>query len=395
MLQIAVTGKPNVGKSSFFNAATLSEIEVADYPFTTINAHKAVAHVISNCPCKELDINCNPKNSQCIEGKRLIPVELIDVAGLVPGAHEGRGLGNKFLDDLRQSRAFIHIIDASGSTDEEGRPVDPGSHDPLEDVDFLEYEIIMWLFGILKKNWSKLIRKSLSEKIDFSRVLHDQFSGIGISLEQIIEAKRKVPEEYHKWKNEDIQKFLGVLLRIAKPMLIVANKADLPTARKNIERLKEKYGNVIPASAESEIALVKASKAGLISYIPGNNDFKIINEDKLNDAQKNALKYIKEHVLDKYGSTGVQKALNEIIFNLLDMIVVYPVEDEHKMCDSKGNVLPDAILIRKNSHPRDLAFMIHTDIGESFMHAMDARSCMRVSSDYKLKNGDIISIICR
>ena len=395
MLQIAVTGKPNVGKSSFFNAATLSEIEVADYPFTTINAHKAVAHVISNCPCKELDINCNPKNSQCIEGKRLIPVELIDVAGLVPGAHEGRGLGNKFLDDLRQSRAFIHIIDASGSTDEEGRPVDPGSHDPLEDVDFLEYEIIMWLFGILKKNWSKLIRKSLSEKIDFSRVLHDQFSGIGISLEQIIEAKRKVPEEYHKWKNEDIQKFLGVLLRIAKPMLIVANKADLPTARKNIERLKEKYGNVIPASAESEIALVKASKAGLISYIPGNNDFKIINEDKLNDAQKNALKYIKEHVLDKYGSTGVQKALNEIIFNLLDMIVVYPVEDEHKMCDSKGDVLPDAILIRKNSHPRDLAFMIHTDIGESFMHAMDARSCMRVSSDYKLKNGDIISIICR
>ena len=395
MLQIAVTGKPNVGKSSFFNAATLSEIEVADYPFTTIDAHKAVAHVISNCPCQKLDINCNPKNSQCIEGLRLIPVELIDVAGLVPGAHEGRGLGNKFLDDLRQSRAFIHIIDASGSTDEEGRPVTPGSHDPLEDVEFLEYEIIMWLFGILKKNWSKLIRKSLAEKVDFSRVLHDQFSGIGISLEQIIEAKREVPEEYHKWENDDIKNFLGILLRLAKPMLIVANKADLPTAEKNIERLNEKYGNVIPASAESELALVKASKAGLINYIPGNNDFKIINEEKLNDAQKNALNYIKENVLDKYGSTGVQKSLNEVIFHLLDMIVVYPVEDEHKMCDSKGNVLPDAILIRKNSHPRDLAFIIHTDIGERFMHAMDAKSCRRVSSDYELKNGDIISIICR
>lgn len=395
MLQIAVTGKPNVGKSSFFNSATLSEIEVADYPFTTIDANKAVAYVISDCPCTELEITCNPRNSKCVEGLRMIPVELIDVAGLVPGAHEGRGLGNKFLDDLRQSRAFIHIIDASGSTDEEGRPVDAGSHDPLEDVEFLEYEIIMWLFGILKKNWSKLIRKALAEKVDFSRVLHDQFSGIGISLEDIVEAKRDVPAEYHKWEDEDIKSFLGTLLRISKPMLIVANKADLPTAEENIKRLEEKYGNVIPASAESELALVKASEADLINYVPGSSDFEIIDEDKLNDAQKKALNYIKEHVLDKYGSTGVQKALNKVIFDLLGMIVVYPVEDEHKMSDSKGNILPDAILIRKGAHPRDLAFVIHTDIGESFMHAMDARSCMRVSSDYELKSGDIISIICR
>ncbi|MEN4017457.1 MAG: redox-regulated ATPase YchF [Methanobacterium sp.] len=395
MLQIAVTGKPNVGKSSFFNSATLSKIEVADYPFTTINANKAVAYVTADCPCAELDINCDPGNSKCVEGVRMIPVELIDVAGLVPGAHEGRGLGNKFLDDLRQSRAFIHIIDASGSTDEEGRPVASGSHDPSEDVEFLEYEIIMWLFGILKKNWSKLVRKALAEKVDFSRVLHDQLSGTGISLEDIVEAKREVPAEYHKWDDGDLKEFLGVLLHIAKPMLIVANKADLPTAEENIKRLNEKYGNVIPVSAESELALVKATEAGLINYIPGSSDFKVIDKEKLNDAQKNALNYIKEHVLDKYGSTGVQKALNKVIFDLLDMIVVYPVEDEHKMCDGKGNVLPDAILIKSKSKPRDLAYVIHTDIGEGFMHAVDARSCRRVSSDYELKSGDIISIITR
>lgn len=395
MLQIGVTGKPNVGKSSFFNSATLSEVEVASYPFTTIDANKAVAYVTTKCPCTELELVCNPQNSKCVEGKRMIPVELIDVAGLVPGAHEGRGLGNKFLDDLRQSRAFIHIIDASGSTDEEGRPVDAGSHDPLEDVEFLEHEITMWLFGILKKNWNKLIRKYLSEKLDFSKIIHEQFSGIGISLEDIVEAKRAVPEEYFKWEDQEIQEFLSVLLRISKPMIIVANKADLPSAEENVKRMHEKYENVIPASAESELALVKASEAGLIKYSSGDSDFEILEPGKLSDAQKKALNYIKENVLDKYGSTGVQKALNNVIFNLLNMIVVFPVEDEHKMCDSKGNILPDAILIRRSAHPRDLAFVIHTDIGESFMHAMDARSCMRVSSDYELKSGDIISIICR
>jgi ribosome-binding ATPase YchF (GTP1/OBG family) len=395
MLQIGVTGKPNVGKSSFFNSATLSEVEVASYPFTTIDANKAVAYVTTKCPCTELELVCNPQNSKCVEGKRMIPVELIDVAGLVPGAHEGRGLGNKFLDDLRQSRAFIHIIDASGSTDEEGRPVDAGSHDPLEDVKFLEHEITMWLFGILKKNWNKLIRKYLSEKLDFSKIIHEQFSGIGISLEDIIEAKRAVQQEYFKWEDQEIQEFLSILLRIAKPMLIVANKADLPTAEENVKRLQEKYENVIPASAESELALVKASEAGLIKYNSGDSYFEILEPEKLSDAQKKALNYIKENVLDKYGGTGVQKALNKVIFDLLNMLVVFPVEDEHKMCDGKGNVLPDAILIRRGAHPRDLAYVIHTDIGESFMHAMDAKSCMRVSSDYELKSGDIISIICR
>jgi ribosome-binding ATPase len=395
MLQIAVTGKPNVGKSSFFNSATLSEVEIASYPFTTIDANKAVAHVVTDCPCRELEVTCNPNNSKCVEGKRLIPVELIDVAGLVPGAHEGRGLGNKFLDDLRQARAFIHIIDASGSTDEEGRSCEPGSHDPLEDVEFLEQEITMWLFNILKKNWNKMIRKVMSERLDLAKVLSEQLSGTGIRLEDIIEAKKIVDKDYDKWDNDDIKMVLQDLLRRAKPMLIVANKADLPSSEVNIKRLEEKYGKVIPASAESELALIRASEAGLINYFPGDSDFEIIKPEKLNPNQIKALNYIKEHVLQKYGSTGVQKALNEAVYDVLDMIVVFPVEDEHKLSDQKGNVLPDALLIRNGSKPRDMAYVIHTDIGDSFMHAIDARSCRRISSDYEIKNGDIISIICR
>lgn len=395
MLQIAVTGKPNVGKSSFFNSATSSSVEMANYPFTTIDANKAVAHVVSDCPCKELDVTCNPRNSICIDGKRLIPVELIDVAGLVPGAHEGKGLGNKFLDDLMQAKVLIHVIDASGSTNAEGQPVEAGSHNPLDDLEFMEHEIVMWMYGILNRNWSRLVRKIEAEKLDIAKVIFDQLSGTGISLEDIIEAKRTVNPDYTKWDEEEFIKLTRNILRIAKPMLIIANKADLPTSEENIERIKEKYPNVIPTSAESEIALVKAAESGLIKYTSGDSDFEILKEEELSPNQLKALEYIRTNILEKYGSTGVQQALNEAIFNLLNMIVVYPVEDEHKYTDQKGNVLPDAILIPKGSVPRELAYMVHSDIGDNFMHAVDARKNMRVASDYELSNNDIISIITR
>lgn len=396
MLQIAVTGKPNVGKSSFFNSATSSTVEMANYPFTTIDANKAVAHVISDCPCKELDVTCNPRNSICIDGKRLLPIKLIDVAGLVPGAHEGKGLGNKFLDDLMQAKVFIHVIDASGSTDIEGQPVEAGSHDPLEDIEFLEEEIVMWMYGILSRNWVRLVRKIEAEKLDIAKVIFNQLSGTGISLEDIIEAKRHMTnQEYNKWEKEDFIELTRNILDIAKPMLIVANKADLPTAAENIKKIKEKYPNVIPASAESEIALVRASEAGLISYVSGDSSFEILKEKKLSTNQLKALNYIKTNILDVYGSTGIQKALNEGIFGLLNRIVVYPVQDEHKYTDQKGNILPDGILVPKGANPRDLAYLVHSDIGDKFMHAVDARTNMRVASDYELKDRDIISIITK
>ena len=395
MLQIAVTGKPNVGKSSFFNSATASSVEMANYPFTTIDANKAVAHVISDCPCQELGVTCNPRNSICRDGKRLLPIELIDVAGLVPGAHEGKGLGNKFLDDLMQARVFIHVIDASGSTNIEGTPVDAGSHDPLEDIEFLEEEIVMWMYGILSKNWVRLIRKVGAEHLDISKVLYDQLSGTGIAIEDIIEAKRTIEPDYNKWEEKDLIELTRNILKIAKPMMIVANKADLPTSTKNIERIKEKYPNVIPASAESEIALVRAAEAGLISYLPGDDHFEILKKDELNENQLKALEYIQTNILDVYGSTGIQDALNYGIFDLLDNIVVYPVQDENKYTDQKDNVLPDGIILKKGSNPRQLAYLVHTDIGDKFMHAVDAKSKMRVASDYELNDGDIISIITR
>ena len=393
MLQIAVTGKPNVGKSSFFNSATASQVEMANYPFTTIDANKAVAHVISQCPCKEMNVTCNPNNSQCIDGTRLIPIELIDVAGLVPGAHEGKGLGNKFLDDLMQAKVFIHVIDASGGTDAEGNPVDLGTHDPLEDIEFLEHEIVMWMYGIVSKNWVRLIRKVEAEHLDFSKVIFEQLSGTGILIEDVIEALRTVNPNYGKWEDEDLIEFVRNLLNIAKPSLVIANKADLPGAKENIERMKEKYPNVIATSAESELALMNATRAGLISYISGDSSFEILEKDKLNPNQVKALEYIQTNILDVYGSTGVQEALNTAVFELLDMIVVYPVGDEHKLTDQKGNVLPDAFLVPKGSTPRQFAYIIHTDIGDKFMHAVDARKNMRIASDHELEDRDIIKIV--
>ena len=395
MLQIAVTGKPNVGKSSFFNSATASQVEMANYPFTTIDANKAVGHVISECPCKELNVTCNPNNSQCIDGTRLIPIELIDVAGLVPGAHEGKGLGNKFLDDLMQAKVFIHVIDASGGTDAEGNPVDIGSHDPLDDIEFLEHEIVMWMYGIVSKNWVRLIRKVEAEHLDFSKVIFDQLSGTGILIEDVIEALRTVNPNYGKWEDEDLIEFVRNLLNIAKPSIVIANKADLPGAKENIERMKEKYPRVIATSAESELALVNAARAGLISYVSGDSSFEILEKDKLNANQIKALEYIQTNILDVYGSTGIQEALNTAVFDLLDMIVVYPVGDEHKFTDQKGNVLPDAFLVPNGSTPREFAYIIHTDIGDKFMHAVDARKNMRIASDYEIQDRAIIKIVTR
>ena len=385
-MDVGIVGKPNVGKSTFFNACTLGAAEVASYPFTTIKSNIGVAFVTNTCPCREFDTTCTPKNSKCMNGTRLIPTRIIDVAGLVPEAHTGRGLGNRFLDDIMRAEVLIHIIDASGKTDDEGRPTE--HHNPLDDVHFLEREIDAWFLDRLSDKWKKLSRRVSSEHLDLHKILAEKFSIV--TEEEILRALHATgfsPEKPDSWSAEQLKEFSTELRKINKPIVIAANKADI-APDENMEALKEI--GAIPTSAEAELALRRAGDHGLLQYIPGDDQFEMTGA--LNEAQKNALEKI-QHFLDKYGSTGIQQCLNHSVFGILNRIVVYPVENEHHYSDSFGNVLPDAYLMRKGDTAHDLAYKIHTDLGKTFIYALNARTHMRIKEDYELQNGDIIKIV--
>lgn len=388
MLSVGLAGKPNSGKSTFFKAATMVEVEIANYPFTTIDANHGVSHVRVPCPCKELGIaqGCG----KCKDGVRFVPIELIDVAGLVPDAHLGKGLGNEFLDALRVAEAVIHVLDASGSTDAEGNPIGLGNYDPVNDVKFLEFEIGMWLYGILDRNWEKLMRnyKALGGKPE--QIIMDQMGGAGVMDTHIRRALVDMKTDPGSWDDEQLKKFAGLLRKYSKPMIIAANKADIASPENTKKLMALKGEIVIPVSGAAEIALRMAEKAGLIKYNPGDPDFKVVGQ--LNKAQAAGLEKIRA-LMKQYGGTGIQQCINHAVFNLLDYIVLYPVEDENKFTDRKGVILPDAFLMKRGSTARDLAFRVHSDIGEGFLFAIDAKTKMRLGEKHELKDGDVIKIV--
>ncbi len=392
---IGVVGKPNVGKSTFFQAMTSAPVPRANYPFTTIDPNKGVGHVRIRCVDVEFGVQCNPRYGFCEKGWRFIPVELVDVAGLVPGAHEGRGLGNKFLDDLRKADVLIHVIDASGSTNADGEPVTPGSYDPINDVLFLEEELDHWIFGILNKNWDRLARleKTTNKKRD--EMLADQLSGLGVDKPRVQDAIREMKLEETpliEWNEETRFKFARRIRELTKPILIAANKCDMPTAEENIKRLKERFPDyiIIPTSAESELALKEAAKKGYIKYIPGENNFEIIGN--LDDKQKKALEFIRKKVLARFGSTGVQQCLDKAVFELLGYIAVYP-GGVNKLADSEGRILPDVFLMPPESTALDFAARIHQDMAKHFIRAIDVKTKRTLGADYKLKHKDVIEIV--
>lgn len=394
---IGVVGKANIGKSTFFRAATLAEVEIANYPFATIKPNTGVGYVKVDCACSYFNVKCNPREGFCLNHERFVPVQLIDVAGLVPGAHEGKGMGNQFLDDLRQADVLIHVIDCAGSTNEKGEPVNAGEYDPANDVRFLEEELDHWYAGIIKKGWDKFARETQQTKQEVEKAIAKQLSGLKVNEDMVEDTINRLNldrDNISSWSESGLFRLAQELRKRTKPMIIACNKIDIPQAGENFQKLKKEFPGhmLIPCSAESELALREAAKHQLIDYVPGEKTFSYRDESRLNEKQKSALDFIKENVLDKWNSTGVQEVLDNAVFRLLGYIAIFP-GGVNKLEDQHGNVLPDCFLLPCDSTALDFAYRIHTDLGRKFIRAVDVKTKMTVGKDHKLKSGDVIEIV--
>ena len=398
MLSIGIVGKTNTGKTTLFNAATLLNAEISNFPFTTKKPNVGIAYVCDVCVCKELGVKDNPQNSTCIDGWRYVPVKLIDVPGLIKDAWKGRGLGNQFLSVIGQADALIHVVDASGSIDADGNIAHPGSGNPVQDAVDIEMEICRWIADIIERNRQLILREALSAPLE--EAIAKALSGLKATSSHVLQALERAELKatpLAKWNFNKTLKFVTFLLPIVKPTLILANKMDVLTAEKYLPMLIEHYGRsfVAACSAEAELILRRADKAGLVEYAPGQEKFKIKEGAQLTPKQQGALKYIETRVMAKWITTGIQQALNAVVFKLLKMNIVYPVSDEFKLSDRHGNVLPDVYLMPDGSTPLDLAQNIHTNLAENYIHALDAKTGVLLPKSYTLRHRDIIKIVAR
>ena len=397
---IGIVGRPNVGKSTFFKAATLADVLIANYPFATIKPNSGMAYVKIEDLAPEFGKVSNPREgfvkddlSSGKKGKwRFVPFELMDVAGLVEGASQGKGLGNEFLNDLAGADAFIHVVDMSGETNGEGKPVD--DYYPGNDIKIIERELDLWYLGILNKAWAGFARTVEMQKKKFSEAIVKQFSGLKVDendVKSVILKSGLNTEKPTSWSSQDLSNFSNILRKITKPMIIAANKMDRPKSKENFMKLKDEFDyEMIPCFADAELALREADKSGIIEYIPGEGSFKEVKI--LNEKQKQALKKMDEFIKE-YGSTGVQKVLNSVVFDILKCIAIFPAGA--KMADSKGNVLPDCYLMKEGSTALDFAFRLHSDIGNNFVKAIHIRNKQAVGKDYVLKHRDGLEIMTK
>ncbi len=397
MIRIGIIGKTNTGKTTFFNAATSSTAEVSTYPFTTKKPNVATGQVQTLCVCRELGVKDKPRNSTCVDGWRFIPVEVLDLPGLIKGAWKGKGLGTQFLNVVAQADALLHVVDASGSIDPDGKITHPGMGNPILDVYDIEEELVLWFKVAVDRSIQRLKRRPIRSGA-YDKALAKELAGIGVKLDQVtsaLEASNLAEKHPREWKDEDSRKFSEKIRTISKPTLIIANKMDLAHSEKNLEKLHDEFESqiVIPASSEAELALKRAQEKGLIQYVPGEETFRVLDESRMSKDQAWALAYVQQKVMTKLMRTGVEFALNSAVFKLLGMNAVYPVEDPKTLADKKGNVLPDVLLVPREYTSKDLAREIHSELAKKMLYAIDTRDNLRLPNDYLLRDRDIVSIV--
>ncbi|EAA31468.3 P-loop containing nucleoside triphosphate hydrolase protein [Neurospora crassa] len=407
---IGLVGKPSAGKSSTLNSLTDASSKVGNFPFTTIDPQRAIGYLQIDCACARYNVSerCKPNYGSCVNGKRSVPIELLDVAGLVPGAHEGKGLGNKFLDDLRHADALIHVVDASGTTDAEGKVT--RGYDPSVDIAWLRSEIVAWIKGNLWEKWGSIKRRHIAVKATAVETLQAQFSGYGSTAAVVARTLDKLglKEPLEEWSEETVDRVVNAFTDEKFPTVIALNKIDHPDADKNIAKIAKMQdpNSIVLCSAISEIFLRKMAKQGYIKYTEGS-EFVDTREDliadgdpdggglkELDEKNRNRIENLKDMVLYRFGSTGVNQVLSKAA-EILGLVPVFPVRNTTTFTSGANEsankaVFRDCVLVKKNSTVADVARKI---MGDAPIAYVEGAGGIRVAEDQIVTVGknDILS----
>lgn len=357
---IGIVGKPSSGKSTMLNSLTDANAAVGAFPFCTIDPNKATGYLQVDCACSRFDTSlqklCKPNYGWCHDGKRHVPIMLLDVAGLVPGAHSGRGLGNKFLDDLRHADALIHVVDVSGTTNEEGK--NTRGYDPLNDIEWLQDEIRLWIENNLKRRWGSIVRKHTATKSSIVDTLQAQFGGYGSLSPMIQRALDRIDNlpPLEDWNDDWITKVVKSFMLEKFPTVLALNKIDHPDADKNVSKIMLKYSDskIVLTSAITEVFLRKLKKQKFVHYDEGTEFIDTFEDDPVNlkeldEKILNRIEKIRDLVLYRFGSTGVVQVLQASV-DILGLIPVYTVKNIQSFTGGNGtNVFRDCFLVKRGT----------------------------------------------